>query len=332
MTGKIVNKKIAIVGAGFSGITVARELARHNHVQVFEKSRGMGGRMATRRTETHHFDHGAQFFTAKSQEFQDFLEPIRQQNIITPWQCNFAEIVENKINKSWKFSSAYPHFVATPYMNSLCKHLAKDLNVLLNTQIKNITFNQKKWSLQTINNQVFNDYDYLILAIPAPQAIALIPSQFKYTELVKQISMSGCFTLMLGLNKNLNMQFDAAVVKQSIISWIAKNHSKSDRPHGFSLVVNSSNKWADANIEADITQVKDKLLDTLKSIIELKDDDIEYSTLHRWKYANAGLRKGEKSLFDSQLNLGLCGDWFISGRVESAFLSGMNLISQLHDR
>ncbi|MDC3221502.1 FAD-dependent oxidoreductase [Gammaproteobacteria bacterium] len=332
MTGKILNKKIAIVGAGLSGITVARELDQHNHVQVFEKSRGMGGRMATRRTETHHFDHGAQFFIARSKEFQDFLEPIHQQNIITPWECNFAEIVDNQINKSWKFSTEYPHFVATPYMNSLCKHLAKDLNILLNTQIKDITFNQKKWSLQTINNQVFNDYDYLILAIPAPQAIALIPKQFKYAELINQISMSGCFTLMLGVNRNLNMQFDAAVVKQSIISWIANNNSKPARPRGFSLVVNSSNKWADANIEEDITIVKDKLLDALKNIIELDDNDIEYSTLHRWKYANAKLQSGEKSLFDSQLNLGLCGDWFISGRVESAFLSGMNLISQLHDR
>ena len=104
----------------------------------------------------------------------------------------------------------------------MCKHLAKDLNVLLNTHINCISFSQQKWSLQTIDNQVFNDYDYLILAIPAPQALALIPRQFQYTELLEQRSMSGCFTLMLGLNRNLNMQFDAAVVKQSIISWIAK--------------------------------------------------------------------------------------------------------------
>ena len=90
MTVKIINKNIAIVGAGLSGLTVARELARHNHVQVFEKAR-VGGRMATRRTDTHNFDHGAQFFTAKSHEFKEFLEPIRQQNIITPWECNLLK-------------------------------------------------------------------------------------------------------------------------------------------------------------------------------------------------------------------------------------------------
>lgn len=55
--------RVAVVGAGIAGITAARTLAQAGwQVTVFEKSRGAGGRMATRRTAFGGFDHGAQFF------------------------------------------------------------------------------------------------------------------------------------------------------------------------------------------------------------------------------------------------------------------------------
>lgn len=40
-------KKIAIIGAGLSGITLAKKLSQKTDVHVFEKGRGIGGRMST---------------------------------------------------------------------------------------------------------------------------------------------------------------------------------------------------------------------------------------------------------------------------------------------
>ena len=62
-------KNIAIIGAGLSGLIAARELAKNNDVTIFEKARGVGGRMATRRANNlkfdgFNFDHGTQYFTA----------------------------------------------------------------------------------------------------------------------------------------------------------------------------------------------------------------------------------------------------------------------------
>ena len=56
--------KIAVIGAGITGLHLARQLSDVFDVTVFEKSRGLGGRMCARRTEAHQFDHGAQYFTA----------------------------------------------------------------------------------------------------------------------------------------------------------------------------------------------------------------------------------------------------------------------------
>ncbi len=65
------NKKIAVIGAGMAGITIARKLAQNNKVIIFDKARGIGGRMATRRIGDYHFDHGAQYFTAKNSDFKE---------------------------------------------------------------------------------------------------------------------------------------------------------------------------------------------------------------------------------------------------------------------
>ena len=67
---------IAIIGAGMSGMICARNLKDAGYEPiVFEKSRGVGGRMATRRTnEGLQFDHGAQYVTAKNKYFQSFID------------------------------------------------------------------------------------------------------------------------------------------------------------------------------------------------------------------------------------------------------------------
>ena len=331
MNSKIQNKKIAIIGAGMSGITVAKELAKSNEVVVFDKSRGIGGRMATRRVDSYHFDHGVQFFTAKSEEFKELCQKAKSDGIIEEWNCNFAEIIENKINKKWQFGNDKAHFIAKPQMNSLCKYMGKDLNVLLSKKISSVNFDNSKWTLKTLENEIFEDFDYLILAIPSHQAVNLIPANFKYFDIVANIKMSGCFTLMLGFYEDINLEFGAALVKESNISWISLNSSKPGRKNGYSLVVNSSNRWADENIEEELEIIKEKMITSLKEIINFDFNNIDYQNIHRWSYANAALRKGDKSLFDKSLNLGICGDYLISGRVENAFLSGLDLYKNINN-
>ncbi len=64
---------IAIIGTGLSGLTVAGLLKSAANITLFEKSCGVGGRMATRYAEPYSFDYGAQFFTAKTRPFQAFI-------------------------------------------------------------------------------------------------------------------------------------------------------------------------------------------------------------------------------------------------------------------
>ena len=58
--------KIAIIGAGVSGITCAEALSKNSKIDlcIFEKSRGVGGRTSTRRSGNYSFDLGFQVFPA----------------------------------------------------------------------------------------------------------------------------------------------------------------------------------------------------------------------------------------------------------------------------
>ena len=66
-------RDIAIIGAGLSGLVAARRLEKVANATIFENSKGVGGRIATRRSGIYSFDHGAQFFTPKTKLFEEFL-------------------------------------------------------------------------------------------------------------------------------------------------------------------------------------------------------------------------------------------------------------------
>ena len=84
---------VAVIGAGMTGITCARALYVAGYdVTVFEKSRGLGGRMATRRVgKTLTIDHEAQFITARSDAFKSFMQRACKAGTAEIWQPTVDE-------------------------------------------------------------------------------------------------------------------------------------------------------------------------------------------------------------------------------------------------
>ena len=151
--------QIAIIGAGMAGVTLANYLAPKHKVTLFEKSRSVGGRMSVRRAQDYSFDHGTQFFTAKTDEFKNFLCPLIEKEIIKSWNICFGEFHGNKLVRQTNWQEEYPHYVATGSMNKMVKYLAKNFAVKLNTQIAKIV-KQEKWSLFDIDNKLLGEFDW----------------------------------------------------------------------------------------------------------------------------------------------------------------------------
>jgi len=321
---------IAIVGAGLSGIILAQKLKNIGEVKIFEKSRGVGGRMASRVKDDFSFDFGAQFFYAKTAEFQHFLQPFIEQKILNSWCGNFAEIDDCKITNLREWPQEKNHFVPSPKMNQLCKELSRDLDISLQTRVAKIEKIEKKWQIFDDKNNFLGEFDWLFFSIPAPQLLELIPAQCNFFEATKKIKMLGCFALMLGFEKPLNLQFDVALVKNSIISWISCENSKPQRKNSASYTILARNGWADDNMENDIEIVKKQLIEEFEKIIQQPIEDLIHQDIHRWRYANIGKQKNNVKFFvDNNIQIGACGDWFIQGRVEACFLSASALFKEI---
>ena len=322
--------KIAIIGAGISAITIAQILKNTARISIFEKSQNVGGRIAVRRADQYEFDHGAQFFIAKNKNFIDFIKPLIKKKIIKQWHARFAEYDNDKLLRKITWNSEYPHYVGVPGMNSLAIYLAKDLNIKLNTRVNKIVRNTKhSWELFDDNENNLGQFDWVISTAPPIQSAEILPKCFKYQNDLLDKKMIGCFSLMLGFKKALPLLWDAALISNADISWISINNSKPDRAKPFSMLVHSTNSWAEKHLSDDRQSTISYLNNETSRIIGYDTSRADHIDIHVWKYANIGKQKNSNLLVDYQNNLASCGDWVTQGRIESAFDAGFRMANTI---
>lgn len=324
--------RIAIIGGGLSGLVVARRLQAVADVTVFEKSRGAGGRIATRYAGEYEFDHGAQFFTARTPAFSAFLQPLIADNVIANWTAQFAELDRGGIKTMRSWGEEPPHYVGTPRMNDVGKYLSQELEVQTQTQITRIDRTADGWTLADRSNNAFDRFDWLVLTAPAGQTAALASAFPDLVALCDEREMQACFALMLGFAKTIELPWQAALVRNADISWISVNSSKPGRRDPFTLLIHSTNAWATAHIEDDVDGVREYMLDEASLICGQDLRGVDHCQVHRWRYANIARHRGPEFYVDTSAQLAACGDWFVRGRIEAAFTSASKLAEQLLER
>ena len=324
--------KIAIIGSGISGLTAAILLKDYADVTIFEKAQSVSGRMSTRRSEPYSFDHGAQYFTARTQSFKKFIYPMINSGVIERWNARYVKFDGEKIieRKDWKDENNEPRYVGVPGMNMIAKHLARDLTVRLNTQIDTIQ-SDGKWQLSSIQNQSYDGFDWVISTAPSIQTADLLPIEFHYHNEIKNIQMKACFSLMLGFPEPLHLGYDAAHITNSDLSWLAVNSHKPGRPKPYTLVAHSSEQYAEAHLGDDRSKVMSHLCAETSRIIGCDVGVSMCKMVHSWLYANNVKREICPVFFDQGLQLGACGDWCVGGRVEGAYTAAYNLVKKIKE-
>jgi len=324
--------RVAVIGAGLSGLHVAREIGREHDVTIFDKARGPGGRMATRHAGRWHFDHGAQFFTARTAAFQRFLAPLEAAGVVAHWPARFAEIRKSTITAERAWTTDYPHYVGVPHMNAIGKHLAVGVDIRTATRIEQLEQTDAGWALHGDGECLPERYDWVVVTAPSPQAAELLPAGSPLSRIAEAAPMKSCFALMLGFEALSDPGFDAALVRDRDISWISVNSRKPGRGDSGSIVVHASNDWADAHLDTDIGAVREHMLDELTAASGIDAQSAAHIDVHRWRYANTDKQPPGPSPVDDDHRLAVCGDWLVRGRVESAFTSADRLLEQLRDR
>ncbi|MBO1518306.1 NAD(P)/FAD-dependent oxidoreductase [Oceanisphaera pacifica] len=320
---------LAIIGAGLAGLTLARELSEQAEISLFEKARGLGGRMSTRRNATHQWDHGAQFFTARSKAFQSQLAPFIEAGNVVEWQPNIITLSPS--DKPFKRPWFEPHYVAAPGMNFLLKAMSGELNIQLSTRVETVTRAQDKWQLFDEHAQLLGEYDWVVSSAPLPQTQALLPKALLGDDLA-QYHMQPCYALLLTVDDAELPHWDAAKVNHSAIRWISFNHRLPGRnAKAGTVVVHTRSDWAAEHLEDDQEQVKQILLNTFCELTQVIPEAITLAQLHRWRYALSAevIEPESEFILNVEQKLAACGDWCLGGRVEAAFASAHQLAGAL---
>lgn len=321
---------VAIIGAGISGLSCATQLKSLSfQVQVYEKSRGPSGRMSTRNGDGWSADHGAQYFTARDPQFIEELSHWVQAGVAAPWHPNLSVFEANQ----WKDSSSQvERYVGTPAMNSPGKYLAKNIPIEFNQTINSIAHQNGKWLLSSLEiGNIEQQFDWLILALPAPQAQTLAKSiDPSIQALSANANMQGCWTVMASFSKRPEFPYDAGFVNNEIISWISRNNAKPGRTGLETWTIHANPQWSQEWIELDKAEAAKRILECAKKLgLDTRSSEI---SVHRWRYASGAIDAGPQFHLNMDLQLGFCGDWLHGGRVEGAWLSGYQLANAIDSK
>ncbi len=321
--------RIAIIGAGISGITLAKNLSDFGQVTVFEKSRGVGGRMSTRYVEVFSFDHGNQHFTARTKEFQDFLKPFLETGVVAEWSGKVITLeLGKKMTKRLWFE---PHFVAAPTMNGLCKKLSEQLTIILNKEI--VPIHQKKedgWHLYSKEGEFLGVFDWVISTAPSEQTKNLMGAYLQNETSVSLSKMNACYALMIGFKKKWNHNWIAAKVLNNTLDWISINSTKPGRNKDVTAIVCHSTKdWANAHVDDDIKEVEKFLINEFEALTGISCSEADSISTHRWRYATSETIQDFGFFLDEKNGLAATGDWASASQIEEVWRSATNLANQI---
>ncbi|MBM3596028.1 MAG: NAD/FAD-dependent oxidoreductase [Alphaproteobacteria bacterium] len=303
--------KFAIIGAGMAGLSCADVLEGASHdVTLFDKGRGPGGRMSTRRLATSFgevcFDHGAQYFTVRDPAFVRLVSGWSDLGIVSRWPLAGDD--------AW---------VGVPGMNAVIRQMAASHPVKWSSVVTSMGRRQGQWWV-TDGQGESGPFDAAILAVPAEQAAAILSlHDFQMARVALLARSQPCWAGMFVFDHRLDALPD--VIRQTgNLAWAARNSAKPGRSGPEAWVVQGTAPWSSARLEQSAESASALLLAALGEAVGRAMPQPVTAAAHRWRYALSS-GTGDGALWNSAIGLGVCGDWLLGPRVECAWLSGRML-------
>lgn len=317
---------VIVVGAGWSGLTAAARLAGSGHsVAVVEKSRGPGGRSATRREEPFVFDHGAQYLTARSEAFSHQVEAWAGAGLLATWKPRLAVFGKRPDHSG---DSPAQRWVGVGGMNAVLHRLASGLDCRWHWRADAIDFDGQSWRVRSMDEQVLKARSLLLTAPPA-QSSALLGSEHALSRRLDSVEMLPCWVLMAGFAEPPATAFDAAFVNEGPLSWIACNDSKPGSQSASAWIGHASGAWSREHLEAEPEDVARELFVAMGKLDSALDQPSRLCIAHRWRYAMARAPLDGPILADDGQKLVIAGDWCAGERIEGAWISGVAAAQRL---
>ena len=324
-------RTIAVIGSGLAGLTSAISLGQLGHtVRVFEKSRGPGGRMSSKRVSGGSADMGAQYFTARNPEFLAFLEQQAGNGAFAAWPARFGF---QDTDNNWLPFPDEQRYVGTPRMTAITRALSAGVEVEAEVRIARLVSQGEQWQLECTEGHNRGVFDQVIITAPPAQAQEILAASglddlaAKLTKPVDRILP--CWAVAAHFIQPPTERFDAMRPNSKRLYWVANNSSKPGRDDsGQWWVLHATPEWTKANVDATADDVCAELLSELGAITG-NDASATEAIAHRWLYARSADGDAPGYVLDQKRGIGLAGDWLAGGRVEGAWESACQLVAAM---
>lgn len=303
---------VVVIGAGMAGLTAARKLVEAGRsVTVLDKGRRPGGRMATRNLAGDaRADHGAQFFTTRSELFEEAVDRWISEGLAREWCRGFGT------------EDGHPRYAATNGMADLAGRLAAGLDVRTSVKVDSVRPHESGWTVSWPAAHGAGPgrlhADAVVLTAPVPQTAALLADQLE----VPEVSYTPTISLLVAPAGSTRIPEPGGVQidDDPIWSWIGDNQAKG-ASRAPAVTFHTRSDVAQARWDQDREALLPELLAAASPW--LGHSELVEVSLHRWRYATPVNVHPERCVVADGGKLVLAGDAFGGPRVEGAFLSGL---------
>jgi predicted NAD/FAD-dependent oxidoreductase len=324
---------VLIVGAGIAGLMAAHALRQRGlRVLLLEREGTVGGRLATLSIGQGQADSGAQFFTVRTPEFQEWVDRWLADGLIFQWSNGWStgSFLPTPVD-------GYPRYAVYGGMNALAQRLARGLDVRVNASVRAVMPAANGWRVQDEDENAYTGKG-LLLTPPAPQSLALLDAgKTALTpadrEALERIEYAPCLSGLFVVHGPVHLPDPGAIQRpDEPIPWMADNRRKGISPDETVVTVHAGPEYSrqlwDVSDEDALTMLQAALLPFLRSVA-----DIGEAQLKRWHYALPTSFYPRRTLIADQLPpLAFAGDAFGEPRVEGAAMSGLTAGERLAER
>lgn len=311
---------IVIVGAGIAGLLACQTLKRAGKdVLVVDKGRGVGGRMATRRVGAGVLDHGAQFFTVRSERFGALVAAWQAAGLVTEWTHGFADA-----DGEWK-NDGYPRYRGTNGMSAIPKQVAQGLDVRLGVRVASIRRRTDGWDVVMENGETLAA-EALLLTPPVPQSLDLLSAgnvelAQEAAQALGDIRYERCIAALALLDRPSAIPEPGGVqIGSEPIHWIADNTQKGISPNAYAVTIHGAPQFSLEHWDGDRTAAGAKLIEAAAHW--LGEAQVVEFQAHGWRYSQP-INPYPEACLAAEPSLVFAGDAFGTPRVEGAALSGL---------
>lgn len=319
---------IAIIGAGMAGLSAAQALHQAGFsVQLFDKGRGSGGRMSSRRNEAGTLDLATQYFTARDRRFQAAVHDWQAKGWVAEWSPVLYQARGGVLSPS---ADEQTRWVGVPHTSAITRGLLDNLPVHFGCRITEVFRGATHWTLQDTKGQTHGPFSQVIVATPAPQASSLLTATPMLASTAANVAMDPVWAVALGFQTPLTTLMDGCFVQDGPLEWFSRDRGKPGRQNPLDTwVLQASSHWTRQHLDTPKEQIIEHLFGAFAELMDSPITRPSFTLAHRWLYGRPSQAHEWGALSNTSIGLYACGDWCLSGRVEGAWLSGQEAAHRL---